>query len=273
MPYASHHTIRIRYEVVGDGPPLVLHHGTGDCLESWEAYGYTSALQHHYRLILIDARGHGASDKPRDPAAYSLEQRAADVVAVLDRLGIPRTHYLGLSLGGWAGLGLAKYAHHRLRSLIIGGAHPYGQSMQIYRQLFAAGLTTWLSTLEQMAGASLPAEHRSRLLNNNDLHALRASVANDRPEIADILPHVQLPCLLIAGDTDPLYPLVQRCATELANASFCGLPGLNHVQSILRSDILLPHVRTFLSARPGEPVEAANTPQQHHHQAARGAGG
>jgi pimeloyl-ACP methyl ester carboxylesterase len=73
-------------------------------------------------LVLIDVREHGGSDKPHEPeAAAGLVQRLADLVTVLDNLGIDRAHYFGYSLGGLFGLGLAKHAPDRIRSLSIGG--------------------------------------------------------------------------------------------------------------------------------------------------------
>jgi pimeloyl-ACP methyl ester carboxylesterase len=64
MPYVIHQGVQIHYQVEGEGPPLVLQHGFTQSLKSWHMAGYVNALQSHYRLILIDARGHGASDKP-----------------------------------------------------------------------------------------------------------------------------------------------------------------------------------------------------------------
>ena len=54
-----------------------------------------------YRLVLIDARGHGQSDKPHDPLSYAPEKFASDIVAVLDDLGMKTAAYWGYSLGGW----------------------------------------------------------------------------------------------------------------------------------------------------------------------------
>jgi pimeloyl-ACP methyl ester carboxylesterase len=90
MPDATNDGVRIHYEREGNGPPLVLQHGFTGSLEGWRDSGYVDALKSAYELILIDARGHGRSDKPHDPAAYTLDKRAADVLAVLDDAGIER---------------------------------------------------------------------------------------------------------------------------------------------------------------------------------------
>ena len=125
MPYANHQGICIHYQLDGEGPPLVLQHGFTSSLKHWYRYGYVEALRQDYQLILIDARGHGGSDKPHDPAAYDLSLRAGDVVAVLDDLHLPTAYFWGYSMGGRIGFGLAKYAPERLAALIIGGMHPY----------------------------------------------------------------------------------------------------------------------------------------------------
>lgn len=249
MPYANSKGISIYYEMEGQGSPLVLAHGFSDSLEGLREYGYTETLKKDHRLVLIDARGHGASDKPHDPAAYGLRQRPADVVAVLDDLDIGKAHYLGYSLGGWIGLGLAMYAPERLSSLIVGGAQPYGQSMELFRQALEGGIEGWVALVEKMSGYFSP-EMKERFLRN-DVQALHASVANDRPDISSILPTMTMPCLLYAGGADPLCPLVRRCATELPNAVFFPLSGLNHIQGAVRSDLALPHVRTFLKEHRG----------------------
>ena len=84
MPYADNGSVRIFYQVEGEGPALVLQHGFTESVVDWYETGYVEALRSDYRLILIDARGHGASDKPHDPDAYVLNRRVADVVTVLD---------------------------------------------------------------------------------------------------------------------------------------------------------------------------------------------
>ena len=133
MPFARNGGVRIHYETAGNGPALVLHHGTMGSGPDWADLGYVGALQDGHRLILIDARGHGQSDKPHDGAAYDLRLRAADVVAVLDDLGVPSASFLGYSMGGWIGFGLAKHFPQRIDAFIIGGAHAYAENTQAIR--------------------------------------------------------------------------------------------------------------------------------------------
>ena len=111
--------------MVGDGQPLVLQHGLSSNLTRWGMSGYVDVLKGDYKLIMIDARGHGESDKPYDADVYDRKIMASDVVAVLDAEGIDKSHYLGYSMGGSIGFGLAESFPERFHSLIIGGMHPY----------------------------------------------------------------------------------------------------------------------------------------------------
>ena len=117
-------------EAEGSGPALVLQHGFAQCIEDWSECGYVAALRPNYRVILIDARGHGPSDNPHVEASYMLDRRADDATSVPDALGIEKEHFWGYSMGGWIGFGLAWYPPHRINSLVIGGQHPFGVTSQ-----------------------------------------------------------------------------------------------------------------------------------------------
>ena len=139
MPYAINDGTRIHYEMVGDGPPLVLQHGFSGSGRDWHEFGYVEAMREHYRLILIDARGHGDSDKPYDRDAYALQHRVADIVTVLDELNIAAAHYLGYSMGGWIGYGMAKHAPDRLVALADRGSSTLRSSLRKRPQGFGRG--------------------------------------------------------------------------------------------------------------------------------------
>jgi pimeloyl-ACP methyl ester carboxylesterase len=244
MPFAGNGGVRIHYETAGDGPDLVLHHGTMGSGPDWVELGYVEALQDRHRLILIDARGHGRSDKPHDPAAYDLRLRAADVVAVLDDLRVQRADFLGYSMGGWIGFGLAKHFPERFNSFIIGGAHPYAENTQAIRDRMPEDPAVFAAGLEKTYGALLTPARRARLLTN-DLVALRA-LTQDRESLADILPAVTTPSLLFVGELDPRLAQGRRAASEMPNATFFSLPGCDHVGTTRRTDIIIPRIRAFL---------------------------
>ena len=247
MPYAVNQGIRIHYQIEGDGEPLVLQHGFTDSLETWYDLGYVEALRPQYRLILIDARGHGVSDKPHEPDAYEPERNVADITTVLDDLDIPRAHYFGYSMGGRIGFAIARYAPERVHSLIIGGGNPYPPSQ--------AGPDRMLEALKQGAEAipsiwdvPVPAAMRARLVKN-DVEALIARKTKDlqTPGFAEILTTMTMPCLLSAGEADPVCEENRKCVRDMPNATFFSVPGLGHADTFFRSDLVLPHVMQFLA--------------------------
>lgn len=96
--YLDANGVKIRYIDTGRGEAIVLLHGGTSNLESWTSRGVVDNLAKDFRVIAFDARGHGKSDSPHDPAAYG-RQQALDVVRILDALKIERAHIIGFSLG------------------------------------------------------------------------------------------------------------------------------------------------------------------------------
>lgn len=249
MPYANNQGVRVYYRVEGQGPPLVLQHGFTWNMESWSRSGYVERLRSDYQLILVDARGHGASDKPRDAAAYQLPLRVGDVVAVLDALNVRAAHFWGYSMGGWIGFGLAKYAPERVQGLIIGGAHPYERHLPASARLDGSDPKAFIEALLGRLGvdfATLPAEKQAEFFDN-DFLAL-AAAQGDRPPMEDILPTMGMPCFLYSGEADGVLPEMQRCVQQMLHATFVSFPGLNHPEAFYRADVVLPPVMKFLQS-------------------------
>lgn len=96
-------------------PPLLLLNSLGTSLRMWDPQ--VPALAARFRVIRFDARGHGESPVPSGP--YTIEDLGADVLALLDRLGVARAHVCGLSLGGMVGMWLARYAPDRVDRLVL----------------------------------------------------------------------------------------------------------------------------------------------------------
>jgi pimeloyl-ACP methyl ester carboxylesterase len=77
------------------------------------------------------------------------------------------------------------------------------------------------------------------------MEAIRASRVDD-PRYEDILPTIAVPCLLLAGDRDPIYPTVKAHAAKIPNAKFVTIPGQNHVGTLFQSDLMVSYVTQFL---------------------------
>ena len=125
----------LHYEVEGEGAPLVLHHAFGGNLDDWREAGYVERLRGRFCLILLDGRGHGRSDKPRDVEAYDFRTRVLDVVAVMREAGHERAHLFGYSLGGTVGQSALIYAPQRFASMFLGGSSPYGGNDLVMKRL------------------------------------------------------------------------------------------------------------------------------------------
>jgi pimeloyl-ACP methyl ester carboxylesterase len=256
MPYVTNQGVHIYYEVIGEGPPLVLLHGGLSNLKSWYETAYFKTLKKNYRLVLIDIRGHGASDKLHDSSAYEMELLVKDFTAVLDDLNIDKAHYFGYSLSGRLGFGAAKYAPERFCSFIIGGAHPYlldQNELEADLRLFRKGIDSMIVSMEEASGSKMTPERRSSLMAN-DSEAIVAlfSASHWRTSLEDALPNMTMPCLIFAGEADPLYPGAKKCAESLPNASFISLPRISHFGAFSQSQMLLPQITGFLANHPKE---------------------
>ncbi len=245
MPYVTNQGVRIHYQVDGAGPPLVLQHGYTQNLELWYRFGYVDALKAHYRLILIDARGHGMSDKPHDRAAYVWPVGVTDVLAVLDDLNLAQATFWGYSMGGAIVLGLAQHAPERVRALIVGGASAQARSLSSIPN--GSNPEEFISWVETLIGARASPEYRALVLAS-DTKAL-AAAAQDRSSMEAALPNMSMPCLFYAGDNDGVFPKARATAEQIPRAVFVPLPGLDHPEAFMRADLVLPQVMEFLSGR------------------------
>lgn len=259
MPFVNNNGVRIHYEVEGSGTPLVLQHGITRNIERWRLYGYTGELGKDYQLILVDARGHGESDKPHDTAAYRPELMAGDIIAVMDELGVKKAHYYGYSMGAAIGYkGIARYALPRFYSLVLGGFGPYAafteaekKSLQSYIDKFKMaaenGMEAYLAYLVKRDGPLPPGERERQMANDPKSLLAVASALFSWPPAGDILKNIKIPCLCYAGEADAFYPNAKKGAENLPDATFFSLPGLAHSETLARSDLVLPHVKKFLA--------------------------
>jgi pimeloyl-ACP methyl ester carboxylesterase len=250
--------VPIAYTVVGAGPPLVLLHGFTETAESWQEAGYVERfLSVGRQVVLIDCRGHGASGKPHEPAAYGGDKRVRDVVAVLDALGLPAADLAGFSMGGLIALATTLRFPERVRRLVVIAAHPFAQDMAPYRLAVADGIERWLALLDA-EGVPLSRDTRRRMLAN-DIRALRACVAHDRPDTSAALVALQAPLLAIAGTRDPILAGVRAFAGRVGGR-FAALEGRSHVTAFLAAGEIVTAIESFL----GDRAEAAPATAQTH---------
>jgi pimeloyl-ACP methyl ester carboxylesterase len=142
MPSFETDGLKINYIVEGEGPSIVLVHGfTVNLHGNWRVTGVVEALVADGRkVIALDVRGHGRSDKPHDPEAYRGLKIAEDVIALMDHLGVDRADLMGFSMGGIIALALLFSYPQRLGAVVVSGAGDDG----------AGGRAPWLDA-EQVA--------------------------------------------------------------------------------------------------------------------------
>jgi 3-oxoadipate enol-lactonase len=169
MSEAMNDGVRIAYEVLGDGEPLLFIHGLGYDRRGWGPL--PALLAAHFQVLIFDNRGVGESDVPEGP--YAVSQMAADAVAVLDDAGVDRAHVLGVSLGGYIAAEIALTCPDRVRKLVLGSTAPGGTRSHPMPQ---AGLEAFgrFPTMEREAGLRLMVE------NSLGAHAVR-----ERPELVE----------------------------------------------------------------------------------------
>ncbi len=257
MPFANNQDVKIYYEIAGQGPAILLAHGSTGNTTFWSGYGYVDQLKDQFTVISFDARGHGKSDKPWDVAAYDIQLTAGDAIAVLDAEKIKKAHFWGYSMGGYTGFNLAAHLPERLLSLIVGGgtAHSYHdqteptEMLKIFRRGVDEGNEAVVAGMTALAGSITPQyEARLRELDCQAMAAVFEYFQYFRPGLEDYLPGMHLPCLIYAGDADEgAYEYGQLAADLMPDARFVSLPGLNHISASVEVDQIMPAVSSFMA--------------------------
>ena len=109
--------VGLAVEVAGQGPGLMLVHGLGGAKEDFA--DHVPLLARDHTVVIFDHRGHGASDNPTDPAAYSFDRMRADTLAVADATGLDEFRLLGHSMGGMVARGIAIDQTERVAALVM----------------------------------------------------------------------------------------------------------------------------------------------------------
>ena len=258
--FLDNNGVRIHYEADDDAPqgapPLVLVHGMGMSAKDWHNAGYCERLAGAFRLILIDSRGFGRSDKPTDPADYGRAQKASDVTGVLDDLGIEKAHYWGYSMGASIGWALGMLAPERFRSLTL-GSYPViplpvpefdRARWEARAKLMRLGMDVYVAAMEMDAGP-LPESERERLLaNDKDAYAAQQIANLDWGAPDDAVRNMTPPAFVYAGTKDKRnHDPAQRCAALALNATFLSVPDHTHMEAFYAADTMIPHVRAFIA--------------------------
>jgi pimeloyl-ACP methyl ester carboxylesterase len=233
MPSFKNGDVEIAYLDEGEGDPIALIHGFASTKEvNWVQPGWVSALSRAgRRVVALDNRGHGASSKLYDPAAYHSGAMAGDVRALLDHLQIGRADIMGYSMGARIAAFLAVKHADRVRSAILGGLG--------VRLVEGVGLPE--SIAEALEAVSLsdvhdPTGHMFRAFaeqTKSDLRALAACIRGSRQTLTrEEVGAIRAPVLVAIGTKDLVAGSAQALAALIPGAKALNIPNRDHMLAV-----------------------------------------
>ncbi|KKM99494.1 hypothetical protein LCGC14_1147340 [marine sediment metagenome] len=247
MPYFDNNGIKINYEIEGEGPDLIMIHGFASSIASnWRGPNWIKALKEENRLILMDCRGHGKSDKPLDPNQYG-PKMIDDIVNLLKHLSIEKANFFGYSMGSRLTLNVLLQQPHLVNSAILGG---FVMSLPNEEQRKAARERTMTTV------AALKAENSEDIKNpiskgfrqfaestGGNLKALAAvmegfytynnSLQNSPSDMKKRLKNIGVPVMTVVG-TDDFIPGDKALMAKLVpNACHFQIQGKDHLTVVL----------------------------------------
>lgn len=230
MPFFDSAGIKIHYQDAGSGEAVMLVHGFASTAEhNWGGTGRIATLSEKYRVIAIDVRGHGLSDKPPSPEAYGYAAMGADVTRLMDHLGIEHASLMGFSMGASIAIELMLSHPERWRAIVLGGI-AYDDGLQdkadrdaiaeAYRSDDPATIKSPVAKAYRRFAESMP----------NDLKALAALIdAKRAPFDPTRLAAVQTPVLIVVGANDNAIGDPKPLARMIPGARLAMLEGRDHL--------------------------------------------
>jgi pimeloyl-ACP methyl ester carboxylesterase len=238
--------VRIHYTIEGAGEPVLLIHGFSvNSQFQWGIPGIVKALAKDYRVICLDCRGHGRSDKPHDPAKYGMEM-GEDAMRLLDHLGIRSAHLVGYSMGGFITLKLLALHPDRFLTATSGGAGTSGQIKPSFLDELAESLDRGdgigpLLRLLTPPGQPQPTDLQLKGVNQmlgifNDARALAAAVRGMKglTLAASDLKANTVPTLALVGDSDPFKEGVDELQGRVPNLQVVVIKNADHMDAFLK---------------------------------------
>jgi 3-oxoadipate enol-lactonase len=216
MPFAEIGDARLHYQLEGPeaAPWLVMSHSLGANLTMWDSQ--MPALLHSFRVLRYDIRGHGKSSVP--PGPYSIEQLGADVLALLDTIGVASARFCGLSMSGMIALWLGINAANRFSHLVVANSAARIGSAETWNtriaQVKAGGMKSiadaqmerWFTPEFRAISPHIVSAAQEMLLSTQASGYVACCAAiRDKDMTAD-LPSIKTPTLVIAGKFDPIIP-------------------------------------------------------------------
>ena len=252
--------IQMNYELSGKkgAPVAVLSHSVSSSLLMWNPQ--MEALNTHFQVLRYDIRGHGASDAPS--GAYTLELLGNDAIKLLDALGIDQVHFVGLSMGGMIGQGLALNYSHRLRSLALCDtasivpqeAQPIWQERinkvlsKGMEALLEETMERWFTLPFLTQNPKMLALIRKQFLATPVSGYIGCAEAIRKLDYLDRLSEIKMPTVIIVGEDDPGTPVSASEAMHkrISNSKLVILPSSRHLSNVEQANLFNVTLLEFL---------------------------
>lgn len=251
----------LHYEERGQGLPVVLLHGYPLDHTLWRAQ--IAALGDAYRVIAPDLRGHGASPAPAGD--YSMDSLAADVAALLDRLGVERAVWVGHSMGGYVALAALRTLPQRVAGLALCASHPFADPPEKAASRRASAEQARREGTAPVVSGMLPLLFRPGTnLETVPAHLIRSMMLRTppqgvagvldgmaaRPDAVDMLRPPAPPKAILAGREDQIVRLadLQALVAELPHVALHVMDGAGHLPMIEQPEATTAALRAFLAA-------------------------
>ena len=242
-----------------DAPVLVLSNSLGTAMEMWDAQA--PALRERFRLLRYDTRGHGGSPAP--PGPYEIGDLGRDVNHLLDRLGIERASFCGLSVGGMTGMWLAAEAPERVERLVLLCTSALLGPKSVWDERIATATEQGMATLvdgviERWFTPAFRAENpevvgkMARTLRETDPGGYAGCCAAIRDmDLRDRLPSVEASTLVVSGAEDPATPPEHGglIADAIPGSRFEVVPDAAHIANVEQPEKVTELILTHLEAR------------------------
>jgi pimeloyl-ACP methyl ester carboxylesterase len=229
----QHDGVEIAFIDEGEGAPVVLVHGFASTAQvNWVYPGWISTLtKAGRRVIALDNRGHGASTKLYDPAAYHSARMAEDVRALLDHLGLARADVFGYSMGARIAAFFALANPARTRRAVLGGLGiRLVEGVGLPESIADALETPSLDDVHDPTGRTFRAFAEQ---TRSDLKALAACIRGSRQTLTrDEVATLRAPILVAVGSKDKVAGSARELAALLPSGRAFDIPGRDHMLAV-----------------------------------------
>jgi len=252
VPFLDRSGVKIYFEDHGHGPAILLSHGYGATCRMWDAQ--IAAFAPYNRIILWDMRGHGETDEPEDPAAYSEALTVEDMAALLRHCGIGRAIIGGLSLGGYMSLAFHLAHPEMVEALMLFDTGPGFRNAEA-RRAWNERAQQRARDLDSHGFAALGAGEEVRAGKHRSARGLagaaRGMLAQADDRIIAALDRVAVPTLVLVGADDTHFlAAADYMARRIPGAVRVTIPDAGHASNLHQPALFNRAVEDFLAGLP-----------------------